>query len=119
MSIDLKPIMWLNDLLRGCGVESEKQEALGLIHELIEAYASGDVKDDELDAYVIPICNGITNLVRSCNRTYDLGKCIDELVEILKASVSVRNIKSSLIKGLRERRKKRLSTTSTSTSLLV
>jgi len=101
----MHPIDYLNKLLGGCNVESEKIELAGIIQEVIEAYSEGSISEQELQNLAISICQGIASLCIKCNKQCDQTKCVEDIINIVKANMSM----SSLSIGIRKliHRKKR------------
>ena len=100
---------FLNQKLGGCGVESEKLEAAGLIDTLIRAYTNGELTEQEYKQILNQLCIAISNLAQRCGRALDVEKCVVELDNVVKSNIDVSVVGSSIRQLLvRKRMGKRL-----------
>jgi hypothetical protein len=92
---------FLNRVLAGCGVESEVQEAAGIIASVIEGYGRGDITEEELSAVAVDVCTALANLAARCGRSYPVDVCRDDLVGLVKTSAGARGLRARLAKRKR------------------
>ncbi len=97
---------FLNKILAGCGKESEKIEAAGLIQQIIESYSSGNLTDNELNEIVTQVCIGLSNLAQQCGKQYPVDKCIEELTNLIKSNVTITSLSDRIRDLLRKKRGK-------------
>ena len=103
-------VAWLNKLLGGCGVEREKTEAQTLASQIADAYAAGEINDDELTAMVNELCTGIVNLASQCNKPITQEECVNSMVSAIKASITVSALSTKIRSMLRKKREQRTET---------
>jgi hypothetical protein len=99
---------WLAAILGGCGVEPELQEAMSILHSLIEAYSAGEISDTELDGLGRDLCSGIVSLTARCGKEYNADTCLEDLKKVVSSSIS--------LSALKERVKKKLKSKTSATS---
>jgi len=110
---------YVRELLKNCGVETRLAELMGLFRRLVDEYAYGNISDEELQGYVVQICQGITFMASRCGRSVALDACINELTSRIKSD-SLAGAGLSLLDAFMERlRKRRTSTTARSTTSLL
>jgi len=104
-------VEYLNKLLGGCGVESEKLELMGILRQIAEEYQSGRLTEEELNTLLNKLCITLTALASNCGKTLTQDKCVNDLK---------REIKREITRGFREllRTLRTRPTTSTSTGII-
>lgn len=78
----------LNELLAGCGVESQKMELFGILREIARDYASGDVTDNELEGYMRELAGSVVVLRQRAGLESDIGEITQKLLDAVKSDAA-------------------------------
>jgi len=104
-------VEYLNKLLGGCGVESEKLELMGILRQIAEEYQAGRITEQELETLLNKLCMSLSVLANNCGKPLTQDKCVQDLKN---------EIKKEMTRGFREllRTLRTRPTTSTSTGII-
>jgi len=101
----LKSFEYARDILKGCGFETQLAELGGILRNLANAVAAGEINDNEFREYVEKLCESIAELASRCDKSVSIEICIDELAKRIKAD-SLAGIGFSLMETFRQRLRK-------------
>ena len=105
MPAALDVTMYLNNLLSGCGVESEKIEVAGIIRQIAEEYGRGNISDEEAMSVLGDVCEGIAALAQKCGRSVNVDECVEKLMAIVKQNMPMSSIMGRVMEKLRKKRR--------------
>ena len=104
MPAALDVTLYLNSILGGCNVESEKIEVAGIIRQIAEEYGHGNISEEEVRELLGDVCEGIASLAQKCGRSIDVNECIEKLLSIVKSNTPMSSIMGRVLEKLRTKK---------------